>query len=407
MTKLVWGDAGTRFFETGVDRGVLYLSDQDGVAWNGLTSVEEAPSGGEAKPYYQDGVKYLNLSSREEFEATIEAFSAPAEFGPCDGTALIQNGLFVSQQPRRAFSLCYRTMIGNDLNPEAGYKLHLVYNALAAPANRANGTITNSPEVVTMSWSLTTLPPSLTGYKPTAHFVIDSRLTPPNLLANLENILYGSDAADARIPPVSELVALFQSQGPQIRRNYSTDSKPVTTTNWSTNGTTPSVVAAPWDAAKTAYKSISPGGTGFYILTRNSTRTWGIGDVVTFSATIQAPAGAVISVSVHARTGNVYYRDTAAGSASAVVSTGAPIRLFHTTTLTAAHTDMDLAIFVYNDATGANLAVGAEVYVSETLYELADTMLWYFNGDTTDADGYYYSWVGTPNLSSSIVNSWK
>jgi hypothetical protein len=211
MTRVLWGDAGNRFFETGVDRGVLYLSDQDGVAWNGLTSVEESPSGGEARPYYQDGIKFLNVSGKEEFEATISAFSAPPEFGVCDGTVSIQNGLFVTQQPRRAFSFSYRTMIGNDLDPLMGYKIHLVYNALAAPSQRTNATMSNSPEASSLSWSITTLPPSFTGYRPTAHLVIDSRSTPHMLLASIEEILYGGDAADARIPFPSELITLFAS----------------------------------------------------------------------------------------------------------------------------------------------------------------------------------------------------
>lgn len=223
MAKLIWGEAAERFFETGVDRGVLYV-DNNGYAWNGIVSVSEAPTGGESRPAYLDGVKFRNIAASTEFEASLEALSAPSEFGPCDGTAAIHNGLFATQQPRRAFSLSYRTLVGNAVvGSELGYKIHLVYNALAAPAQKTNSTINESPEAGARSWSLTTLPPALTGMKPTAHFVIDSRTTPKGLLNAIEEILYGSEAAQARIPMVSELVELFQSEGPLLRINHNTN----------------------------------------------------------------------------------------------------------------------------------------------------------------------------------------
>lgn len=210
MARLVWSSFGQRFYEIGVDRGVLYVGVAPGVAWSGLISVEESPTGGEAKPLYMDGIKYLNLSSAEEYAATINAFTSPEEFGPCDGTVSIQNGLYVTQQPRKSFGLSYRTKLGNDVDgPDHAYKIHLVYNGLASPASRSNATITDSPSPNNFSWAITTLPPAITGYKPTAHFVVDSRFTPTDVLSGLEDILYGTDSVAARLPSVSELIDLF------------------------------------------------------------------------------------------------------------------------------------------------------------------------------------------------------
>lgn len=210
MPRLTWSAVGERFYETGVDRGVLYVNGIYGVAWTGLTSVAESPSGGEARPYYIDGVKFLNISSAEEFEATINAFYRPLEFGPCDGTASIQNGLFVTQQPRKSFGLSYRTKLGNDVDgSDHAYKIHLVYNALAAPSERSNNTLGDSADPSVFSWAITTLPPSITGFKPTAHLVIDSRSTDPSVLSNVEDILYGNEANTAHLPSPDELIAIF------------------------------------------------------------------------------------------------------------------------------------------------------------------------------------------------------
>jgi len=223
MSRVTWADPGTRFYETGVDRTVLYVNNV-GVAWSGVKSISESPTGGAAKPYYMDGIKYLNIAGKEEFEATIEAMGSPTEFAPCDGRQAINNGLFAHQQPRKAFSLSYRTLVGNDTVGQAfGYKIHLVYNALAAPTDRQYSTTGDSSDPTMKSWALTTLPPSLTGMKPTAHFVIDSRSTPKGLLKAIEDILYGSDAADPRMPLVSELITMFQSEGPVTRTNYATN----------------------------------------------------------------------------------------------------------------------------------------------------------------------------------------
>lgn len=207
--RLSWGNPGDRSYELGVDRGVLYV-DGSGVAWNGLVTVSESSSGGDAVPVYIDGVKVFNIASAEEFEATVEALNAPEEFRPCDGTKGIQNGLFVTQQPRKKFSLSYRTMVGNDAGGQfAAYKIHLVYNALAAPSQRQNNTLGSNSDPTHFSWSITTLPPTITGYKPTSHFVIDSRTTPSDILADVEDILYGSEVANPTIPSVADLIAMF------------------------------------------------------------------------------------------------------------------------------------------------------------------------------------------------------
>lgn len=211
MTQLVWGNIGERYFETGVDRGVLFPKTGDGVPWNGLISVSESPTGGEPRPYYLDGFKYLNLATAEEFAATIDAFSAPMEFDKCDGTASIHNGLFITQQPRESFGFSYRTRIGNDVDgPDYGYKIHLVYNALASPSSRSNSTMGDSTNPIVFSWGITTAPPPIVGFKPSAHFVIDSRKTPKSVLSLIESVLYGSTSSNSRLPSVVELMDLFE-----------------------------------------------------------------------------------------------------------------------------------------------------------------------------------------------------
>jgi len=220
MTKLAWDQTGQRRYEAGVDHGVLYIPDgsgayANGYAWNGLVTVTESPSGAEASPQYADNIKYLNLVSAEEFGATIEAFTYPDEFGQCDGTAQPEAGVLVGQQSRRSFGLAYRTRVGNDLEgTDYGYKLHLIYGALAAPSEKAYGTINDSPEAITFSWELTTTPTSVgtiegTDYKPTASLTIDSTQVNAGALSDLEDILFGTAGSDPRLPPPAEVIALF------------------------------------------------------------------------------------------------------------------------------------------------------------------------------------------------------
>ncbi len=243
MARLNWGVVAERFFETGVDRGVLYTGDGIGVPWNGLTSVNETPTGGDPKPAYIDGRKFRNIASSEEFEATIEAFSAPKEFGPCEGNRSIQNGLIATQQPRQAFSFSYRTLIGNPIEgTEHGYKIHFVYNALASPAQRTNGSIGDSTEASRLSWAITTLPPTMSGLKPTAHFVIDTRYAALNALALVEDILYGSDAGPARIPTVQELIAIFASTDPPLDESAIDGGSPDSTSSSVYDGGNPSAI---------------------------------------------------------------------------------------------------------------------------------------------------------------------
>lgn len=212
MARLSWGDVGTRYFEAGADRGVLYVGNNPGVPWNGLKAVSESPTGGEPKPYYVDGYKYLNVAAAEEYAATIESFGAPYEFGVCDGTIGIGHGLFATQQPRRPFHFSYRTRVGNDLDgTDHGYKIHLVYNALAKPATRNNQTHGSSVSPLELSWGITTTPPKATGIKPTAHFVVDSRYTPKSVLSLIETVLYGGSSSQARFPEVNELITLFDA----------------------------------------------------------------------------------------------------------------------------------------------------------------------------------------------------
>lgn len=198
MSKIVWDKTGERYYETGVKNGVLYLQTNgvynNGVAWNGLTAVTESPSGAEATALYADDMKYLNLYSAEEFGATIEAYTYPDEFGECDGSKELVEGVTIGQQTRKAFGLCYRTVIGNDTDGEAhGYKLHIIYGAMASPSEKAYATINDSPEAITFSWEVTTTPVNVTGAKPTASVVIDSTKADPTKLAALEVILYGKD----------------------------------------------------------------------------------------------------------------------------------------------------------------------------------------------------------------------
>ena len=198
MSKLKWDQTGERFYETGVKNGVLYIPTgglyTKGVAWNGLTAVTESPSGAEATPLYADDIKYLNLISTEEFGATIEAYTYPDEFAECDGSAELATGVYIGQQPRKTFGLCYKTTLGNDEDGNSyGYKLHLIYGAKAAPTEKAYATINDSPEAITFSWELTTTPVPVKNAKPTASITIDSTKVDPGKLAALEDILYGKD----------------------------------------------------------------------------------------------------------------------------------------------------------------------------------------------------------------------
>lgn len=217
MSKLVWDQVGERYYETGVKMGVLYPQAtggtyQKGVAWNGLTAVTESPEGAEPTALYADDTKYLNLMSVEEFKATIEAYTYPDEFAECDGSASIATGVIIGQQKRKAFGLCYRTVLGNDVDgDDNGYKLHIVYGALAAPSEKSYASVNDSPEAATFSWEVSTTPVSVSkeGLKPTASVTIDSTKVDSAKLKKLEDILYGATEAEPRLPLPDEIATIM------------------------------------------------------------------------------------------------------------------------------------------------------------------------------------------------------
>lgn len=220
MAVLTWDKAGERYYETGVDHGVLYIPNGTGVydeghAWNGLTAVTESPSGAESNPQYADNIKYLNLVSAEEFGGTIEAFTYPLAWEQCDGSATPTPGVSFGQQGRKSFGLSYRTKLGNDLDgQDHGYKLHLVYGALAAPSEKAYATVNDSPEAITFSWEFTTTPVEVgtiagQDYKPTASITIDSTKVDADALSTLEEFLYGTEGTDPSLPSPAEVYAIF------------------------------------------------------------------------------------------------------------------------------------------------------------------------------------------------------
>lgn len=214
--ELKWDQIGERVYETGVSKGVLYpLSSKGkydkGYAWNGLTGVTESPSGAEATPLYANNQKYLNLMSAEEFGATIEAYTYPDEFAECNGEKALADGVTVGQQARKTFGMSYQTKVGNDTDPDAGYKIHLIYGALAKPSEKAFNTVNDSPEAITFSWEVSTTPVSVKGMKPTASLVIDSTKVDAKKLAQLEAKLYGSADAEACLPTPDEVAEIFKT----------------------------------------------------------------------------------------------------------------------------------------------------------------------------------------------------
>lgn len=223
--KLVWDKTGEHFYETGVKNGVLYPMSASGtypkgVAWNGLTAITESPSGAEATALYADDIKYLNLMSNEEFGATVEAYTYPDEFAECDGSASLTKGVYIGQQARKTFGLCYRTTLGNDAKGnDYGYKLHIIYGAMASPSEKAYSTINDSPDAITFSWELSTTPVAVANFKPTASLTIDSTKVDAAKLTALEEILYGKDgtgedhitgAVDPRLPLPDEIATLMK-----------------------------------------------------------------------------------------------------------------------------------------------------------------------------------------------------
>ena len=217
MAKLVWDEVGKRTYETGVDKGVLYVQDAEGaygkgVAWNGLTAVNESPSGAEPTPLYADNIKYLELTSKEEYGATIEAYTYPDEFEACDGSAEIGEGVVIGQQSRKVFGLCYRTVKGNDVkNNDYGYKIHLVYGCKAKPAQKNYQTINDSPEAITFSWEVSTTPVEVEGFKATATVTIDSTKVTAEKLKAIEEALYGTESIEPKLLLPNEILAIVKA----------------------------------------------------------------------------------------------------------------------------------------------------------------------------------------------------
>lgn len=214
MSALVWDQTTQKLYETGVDRGVLYPVSNNaygtGVAWNGLTAVNESPSGAEPSDIYADNIKYLTLRSAETFGATIEAYTYPDEFAECDGSATVATGVTIGQQTRKSFGLCYRTLIGNDTDgQDHGYKLHLIYGCTASPSEKSYQTVNDSPEAITFSWEVSTTPVNVEGHKPTAQLIVDSTKVDKAKLDTLEAQLYGGESSDPKLPTPAEVIAIF------------------------------------------------------------------------------------------------------------------------------------------------------------------------------------------------------
>ena len=254
--RLQWDKTSERLYETGVKNAVLYPIDSAtgtyplGVAWNGITAITESPSGAESNPIYADDIKYLDLRSVEELGATIEAYTYPKEFYPCDGTASIAEGVVVGQQTRKMFALCYRTTLGNDTeNNDFGYKLHILYNCTAAPSEKAYQTINDSPEAITFSWEVTTNPIDIPGFKKSAAITIDSTKVDPIKLKALEDILYGTAASDPRCPLPAEVISIFAEATPGVTLSSHTETVEVGSTETLTATTVPADAVVTWTAS--------------------------------------------------------------------------------------------------------------------------------------------------------------
>ena len=266
MAKLVWDQLSEHFYETGVDKAVLYPQSAAGLypagyAWNGLSKVSESPSGAEATAVYANNKKYLNLISAEEFGGTIEAYTYPDEFMECDGSAVGANGLYIGQQSRKAFGLTYRTILGNDteLN-DYGYKIHIVYNALVSPSSKEYSTVNDSPEAITLSWEFKTTPIEVEGYKPTATLTIDSTKCDAAKLAQLEDVLYGSQSADARLPLPAEVISILGgSATPAVNLNTHSTTVEKDSTVTLTADTIPSGETVTWSSSNGSVASVANG----------------------------------------------------------------------------------------------------------------------------------------------------
>lgn len=216
MSKLIWDEDGDRFYETGTKQVALFVKNSNGgynagVAWSGVTAINESPSGAEESKLYADDIKYASLRSNEDFGGTIEAYQYPEEFGVCDGTASPVKGVHIGQQKRTSFGLAYITQVGNDTESKEGYKLHLVYNAICSPSEKAYQTINDSPDAITFSWEFTTTPVNITGYKPTAIITINSTEVDAEKLEKFMEKIYGTENEESTLPSPDEVIAFFNA----------------------------------------------------------------------------------------------------------------------------------------------------------------------------------------------------
>jgi hypothetical protein len=212
MTRISWSQNGERYFEAGIDRGVLYIDDDPGIPWVGLVNFNKQQSGGESTPRYLDGIKISNRASPENFEGTLDAYAYPPQFEQCDGTSRFQHGLRITQQRRKPFGMVFRTKIGNEIaGLEKAYKLHILYNLKAEPSTRGYRTLVDQNEPMTLSWKITSRPERISGFRPAAYFIIDSRDIPAELLTQLEDLFYGTETTEATLPTAGELMFLFDS----------------------------------------------------------------------------------------------------------------------------------------------------------------------------------------------------
>lgn len=292
MSRLVWDNTGERFYETGVKMGVLYPAVNGaypkGVVWNGLTSVSETPSGADANNIYADDIKYLSLRAAEEFGATVEAYTYPDEFAVCDGSASVAKGVTIGQQTRKPFGLCYRTVLGNDVDAnDHGYKLHLIYGATASPSERQYQTVNDSPEAITFSWEMTTTPVTVPGFKPTACLTIDSTKADALKLKALEDILYGGDDTEARLPLPEEVIRILGGTAEyDITLNRSNATIAEDSTLTLTAAVNPAGTSVTWASSDSTKASVTQGGVVTGVAAGSATITASISDGVnTYSDT--------------------------------------------------------------------------------------------------------------------------
>lgn len=433
MARLAWNQASERFYETGVDRGVLYPKYAPGVAWSGLVSVDEAVSGGETSAYYLDGSKYLQVVASEDFQATLTAYSAPREFSEFDGTKTLAAGLFATQQPRKQFDFSYRTLIGNDVDGiDHGYKIHLVYNALASPGARTNRTVGDQPELNQLSWTIDTVPPLGEGYRPTAHLVVDSRDLPIQLLTALEDILYGTDTEYARFPSPQELVELLNTKPPVIATNYAEEPVPQVATATRGNIWKFSTDYFNANTGKTLETSGGPLGLQYIRKTVTTAGRVGAGnfyvgdnpDVATTTPAnggIPVVAGEKLCVSIFERnsvstSGGFVWRSWRADGTSdntfyGIGQTGTEtfsngwIRRWFVVTIPAGCSE-----FGFRTNTPGGTTLGQTFDITGLMVEKnVTTPSPFFYGDTPDTPGIYgtiYEWTGDPNNSTSVARSW-